>query len=199
MIRRPPIATRTDTLFPYTTLFRSGVSRESRVSLDPAKLQAQGITAAEVKQQLRQVNLNATGGRAEIAGAEQSVRVLGNAQDAYALGQTQIAIRSGRTVRLSDIADVRDKYAEQRSVSLMNGRQVTSFSLEKAKGSSDVSVYDQAMEELNKIEKENPKIHFKQLYNSVDYTKGQYNSAMAAMVEGAVLAVSSEGSSVGKK
>src|SRR3546814_6795823 len=67
--------------------------------------------------------LNATGGRAEIAGAEQSVRVLGNAQDAYALGQTQIAIRSGRTVRLSDIADVRDKYAEQRSVSLMNGRQ----------------------------------------------------------------------------
>src|SRR3546814_16655580 len=79
---------------------------------------------------------------------------------------TQIAIRRGRTVRLSDIADVRDKYAEQRSVSLMNGRQVTSFSLEKAKGSSDVSVYDQAMEELNKIEKENPKIHFKQLYNS---------------------------------
>src|SRR3546814_319133 len=75
--------------------------------------------------------LNATGGRAEIAGAEQSVRVLGNAQDAYALGQTQIAIRSGRTVRLSDIADVRDKYAEQRSVSLMNGRQVTSFSLER--------------------------------------------------------------------
>src|SRR3546814_5338005 len=25
MIRRPPISTRTDTLFPYTTLFRSGV------------------------------------------------------------------------------------------------------------------------------------------------------------------------------
>src|SRR3546814_883223 len=73
-----------------------GVSREIRVILDPAKLQAQGITAAEVNQQLRQVNLNATGGRAEIAGAEQSVRVLGNAQDAYALGQTQIAIRSGR-------------------------------------------------------------------------------------------------------
>src|SRR3546814_14593954 len=72
-----------------------GVSREIRVILDPAKLQAQGITAAEVNQQLRQVNLNATGGRAETAGAEQSVRVLGNAQDAYALGQTQIAIRRG--------------------------------------------------------------------------------------------------------
>src|SRR3546814_4138277 len=27
MIRRPPRSTRTDTLFPYTTLFRSGVGR----------------------------------------------------------------------------------------------------------------------------------------------------------------------------
>src|SRR3546814_3647568 len=96
-----------------------GVSREIRVILDPAKLQAQGITAAEVNQQLRQVNLNATGGRAEIAGAEQSVRVLGNAQDAYALGQTQIAIRSGRTVRLSDIADVRSEEQTSELQSLM--------------------------------------------------------------------------------
>src|SRR3546814_8980145 len=29
MIRRPPRSTRTDTLFPYTTLFRSGVRRSS--------------------------------------------------------------------------------------------------------------------------------------------------------------------------
>src|SRR3546814_19931894 len=27
MIRRPPISTRTDTLFPYTTLFRSAIQR----------------------------------------------------------------------------------------------------------------------------------------------------------------------------
>src|SRR3546814_7040496 len=30
MIRRPPISTRTDTLFPYTTLFRSAVSEAVR-------------------------------------------------------------------------------------------------------------------------------------------------------------------------
>src|SRR3546814_17374852 len=32
MIRRPPISTRTDTLFPYTTLFRSG--REAHLPVD---------------------------------------------------------------------------------------------------------------------------------------------------------------------
>src|SRR3546814_11225935 len=30
MIRRPPISTRTDTLFPYTTLFRSGAQQDPR-------------------------------------------------------------------------------------------------------------------------------------------------------------------------
>ncbi len=166
-----------------------GVSREIRIILDPARMQAQGITAAQVNNQLRQVNLNAAGGRTEIAGAEQSLRVLGNARDAYTLGQTQIAISGGRTVKLADIAQVRDMYAEQRSLALMNGRQVTSFSLGKAKGASDVTVYDEALAEIKKMEKENPKIHFTQLFASVDYTKDQYHSAMAAMVEGAVLAV----------
>lgn len=166
-----------------------GVSREIRVILNPAKLQSHGITASQVNQQLQQVNLNAAGGRTEIAGAEQAIRVLGNARDAYALGQTQIAISGGRTVKLADLADVRDMYAEQRTLSLMNGRQVTSFSMEKAKGSSDVTVFDDAMKVLDQLRKENPKVQYKQLYTSVEYTKGQYHSAMQAMIEGAVLAV----------
>ncbi len=166
-----------------------GVSREIRVILDPAKLQAHGITAAQVNQQLQQVNINSAGGRTEIAGAEQSIRVLGNARNARMLGETQIAISGGRTVKLADIASVRDLYAEQRNLALMNGRQVTSFSMEKAKGSSDVAVYDEALKVLDRLQKENPKVRFKQLYTSVDYTKDQYHSAMAAMIEGAVLAV----------
>ena len=166
-----------------------GVSREIRVILKPDKLQALGISAPQINQQLRQMNLNATGGRTEIAGAEQSVRVLGNARTAYSLGQTQIQLPGGRSVRLDEIADVRDMYAEQRSVSLMDGRQVTSIALEKAKGASDVRVYDAAVKELKALAEENPKVHFKELFTSVEYTRSQYHSAMIAMVEGAVLAV----------
>ena len=166
-----------------------GVSREIRVILDPAKLQAQGITAVQVNQALRQVNLNAAGGRAEIAGVEQSVRVLGNARSAYDLGQTQVSVGNGRTLKLADVAEVRDMYAEQRNLSMMNGRQVTSFSMIKAKGSSDVTVYDDAMKVLEKLQKQNPTVKFKQLYTSVEYAKNQYHSSINTMVEGAVLAV----------
>ena len=166
-----------------------GVSREIRVILDPDRMQAYGVTASQVNAQLRQVNLNAAGGRAEIAGAEQSVRVMGNARNAVGLGDTQINLGQGRSIRLGDIAEVRDGYAEQRSISKLNGRQVLSFSMAKAKGSSDVTVYDAALKEIDVLRKQYPKISFQLIFTSVEYTKNQYNGAIDAMIEGAILAV----------
>src|SRR4051794_33220258 len=131
-----------------------GVDRTIRVILDPAALQAQGITAAQVNQQLRQSNLNAAGGRAEIAGSEQSVRVLGNAHDAYALSQTQISLPGGRMVRLADLGDVKDSYSEQRTLAKMNGRQAVTFEVQRAKGASEVTTYDEAWKEIRKVESE---------------------------------------------
>jgi len=166
-----------------------GVDREIRVVLDPAKLQAQGITASQVNAQLRSVNLNAAGGRAEIAGSEQSVRVLGNAQNAFALSQTNISTGTGRTIKLADIADVRDAYAEQRSLAKMNGRQVLAFSVQRSKGASDVTVYKAIHKELDALAKANPKVQYTELFTSVGDTLEQYKSAIHAMIEGAVLAV----------
>ena len=166
-----------------------GVDREIRVILDPARMQSLGVTASQVNSALRQLNVNAAGGRAEIAGSRQSVRVLGNALNAYELSQTQIQLPGGRTVQLADIASVSDSFGEQQRIGKIRGAQVVNFSMARAKGASDVTVYDEAMKELEKIEKENAGIKFTQLFTSVDYTKQQYSSSMLAMIEGAVLAV----------
>ncbi len=165
------------------------VDREIRVILDPAKMQAQGVTASQVNRQLYATNTNAAGGRAEIAGAEQSVRVIGNARDAYTLGQQQIQLGNGRSVRLADIADVRDAYGERRSLAKMEGKPTVSFGIVRSRGASDVSVFNDTVKELAKIEKEYPKVHFIQRSNSVVYTERNYHSAMRAMIEGAILAV----------
>ena len=166
-----------------------GVDRTIRVILDPAALQAQGITAAQVNQQLRASNMNGAGGRAEIAGSDQSVRVLGNAQDAYQVSQTQIALPGGRMVKLADLGEVRDSNSEQRSIAKQSGRQVVTFMIQRAKGASEVTAYDAAWKELKKLQKENPKVQFSEVFNTVDYTKSQYRSAMEGLIEGAVLAV----------
>jgi multidrug efflux pump subunit AcrB len=166
-----------------------GVQRTIRVILNPAELQAQGITAAAVNQQLRQSNMNGAGGRTEIAGSEQSVRVIGNAADAYQLSQTQISLPGGRQVKLADLGEVQDSYSEQRSIAKQSGHQVVTFMVQRAKGSSEVTAYESLWKEMHKLEAENPKVHFSEVFTTVDYTKAQYKSAMEGLIEGAILAV----------
>ena len=166
-----------------------GVDREIRVILNTEKMQSLGVTASQVNGVLRQDNFNAAGGRAEIAGSRQSIRVLGNTRNAFELSQTQISLGGGRTIKLSDVADVTDGFGEQRSITRQNGKQVVTFGITRAKGASDVSVFDAAKVKMDEIQKENPNIRFVPLTNSVTYTKAQYKSSMAAMIEGALLAI----------
>jgi hydrophobe/amphiphile efflux-1 (HAE1) family protein len=166
-----------------------GVNREIRVELDPARMQALGITAAEVNEQLRSLNLDSPGGRAQLGGGEQSIRVLGGARTAAALGDAQITLSGGRFARLSDLAEVRDSVGEIRSSARLNGRPATTFGVTKAKGYSDVSTDEGIQSELGKIRKENPQVTVTQVYTSVDYTRETYTSAIHALIEGSLLAV----------
>ncbi|MGN6356158.1 MAG: efflux RND transporter permease subunit [Novosphingobium sp.] len=166
-----------------------GVNREILVTLDPAKIQAMGVTAAQVNSALRMANVNSGGGRAEVGGTRQSVRVIGNAKTAYELAQTNIPLGNGLTARLGDIAQVSDSYGEITNKGKFNGKPVAVFGMSRARGESDVRVYDDALAEMKKLEAENPGVRFRQIYTTVKYTKDQYDSSMAAMVEGAILAV----------
>ncbi|MBS0420234.1 MAG: efflux RND transporter permease subunit [Proteobacteria bacterium] len=168
-----------------------GVNREIRIELDPARMQALGITAVDVNQQLRTLNMDSPGGRAQLGGGEQSIRVLGGARTALALGDTQIALpgAGNRFARLKDIATVKDGVGEIRSISRLNGRDATTFSVAKAKGASDVTVMAAVEKELDKVQKENPRVKLDKVFNTVDYTKEQYHSALMAFIEGSILAV----------
>jgi multidrug efflux pump subunit AcrB len=93
------------------------------------------VTATEINAALRQVNVNAAGGRAEVAGSRQAVRVLGNARSAFDLSQVEVGLTAGHTVRLSDVADVRDGYSEITSIAKFNGKPVVTFSIARARAS----------------------------------------------------------------
>ncbi len=166
-----------------------GVDREIRVELDPARMQAMGLTAVEVNDQLRDLNLDAAGGRAQVGGGEQAIRVLGGAKTAAALADTQIIVRGGKFARLGDIAEVRDGVAEVRSTARLDGRPATAFSVYKAMGASDVSTADGVTKEIAKIVADTPAVQIHLMFTTVDHTVKMYHSALSALIEGSVLAV----------
>src|SRR5689334_4986577 len=144
-----------------------GVNREIRIELDPARMQALGLTAVNVNAQLRALNLDAPGGRAQVGGGEQGIRVLGGAKTAQQLADTQIMLSGGRFARLSDIAEVHDGVSEIRSLSRLNGRPATTFGVFRSKGSSDVTVLKEINAEVEKIRKEVPAVKIDQVFTSV--------------------------------
>ena len=166
-----------------------GVSREIRVELDPARLQALGLTAYEVNQQLRALNVDAAGGRAQVGGGEQGIRVLGGAKSAAALADTQISAGGGRFFRLREIADVRDGVQEVRNLARLNGRPATVFGVYKAKGASDVAVFREVESELARIKSETPAVDTTLMTNTVEHTLRTYHSSLEALAEGSILAV----------
>jgi multidrug efflux pump subunit AcrB len=166
-----------------------GVSREIRIELDPARMQALGLTAVNVNLQLRTLNLDAPGGRVQVGGGEQAIRVLGGAKTAAQLADTQITLPGGRVARLADIAEVRDSVAEVRALSRLNGRPATTFGVFRSKGSSDVTVLKDVRAEIDKISKEFPQAKLDQVFTTVDNTMLQYDSALTTLIEGSLLAV----------
>jgi hydrophobe/amphiphile efflux-1 (HAE1) family protein len=166
-----------------------GVSREIRLALDPDRLMAFAVTAADISQQLRATNADLAGGRSEIGGQEQAIRTLSSAQSLEALANTEIPLPGGRRVRLVDLGQVQDTAEEPRSFSRVNGEPVVSFAVFRAKGASDVAVADVVNAKITQLTAARPEVEIKLIDDSVAYTVGNYEAAMVTLLEGAALAV----------
>lgn len=166
-----------------------GVDREIRVAMRPDALQAYGVTAGAVSQQLARLQLDRPGGRTSLGGAEQSVRTVATVQSATELGEFSISLPDGRSVRLSALATVRDSTADQRSAALLDGVPVAGFSVQRTKGSSEVAVGQAARERIVELQAEHPQVKFVEVSSSVEEAKASFDSSMTMLWEGALLAV----------
>ncbi len=166
-----------------------GVSREVRVELDPARLLALKASAADISRQLRQTQQEASGGRADIGGAEQSVRTLATVQSADELAAMEIALPDGRRVRLDQVAQVVDTVGELRSAALLNGKPVVGFEITRSRGASEIDVRDGVVAALAHLKAEHPDIVITEAFNFVDPVMENYTGSMSLLLEGAVLAI----------
>ena len=166
-----------------------GVTREIRVSLDPDRLLALGITAGEVNRQVRATNIDVAGGRGEVGGREQAIRTLAGARTVEDLARTTIALPGGRTVRLDALGTVSDTVAEPRLYAAVDGEEAVGFAITRGKGASDVVVAKAVADKIADLQRSHPDVEMKLIDSSVQYTVGVYDSTMTTLVEGAILAI----------
>ncbi|HEX6690204.1 MAG TPA: efflux RND transporter permease subunit, partial [Burkholderiales bacterium] len=166
-----------------------GVTREVRVEVDPLRLLALNATVADISRQLRQIQQEASGGRADLGGAEQSVRTIATVRSAEEIARMDIPLSDGRRIRLDQVANVADTVAEVRSAALLNGNPVVGFEIARARGSGEVEVADGVRAQLEKLKAEHPHVQIVEAFNFVDPVLENYKGSMSLLMEGALLAV----------
>jgi len=166
-----------------------GVTREIRIELDPARMLAVNATAADISRQLRQVQQEASGGRADIGGVEQSVRTIATVRSAEELAAMDIVLSDGRRIRLDQMATVTDTVGEQRSGALLDGKPVVGFEITRARGAGEVEVAEAVRRALDRLKAEHADVTITEAFNFVDPVQENYEGSMWLLIEGAILAV----------
>ena len=166
-----------------------GVTREVRVELDPARLLALNVTAADVSRRLREVQQDASGGRSDLGGSEQSVRTVATVQTAQELARLDVPLADGRRIRLDQVATVADTVAEPRSVALLNGAPVVGFEVVRALKAGEVETARGVREALDQLRQAHPQVQITEAIDFVEPVQAGFDGSMLLLYEGAVLAV----------
>lgn len=166
-----------------------GAWREIKVELEPDRLVALGITAAEISQQLSATNVNLGGGRGTLAGQEYTIRALGSVDTIDQLAATELSLSDGRTIRLDTLGTVEDGAGDVRSFALFDGKPVVAFSVKRSTGASDLTAAQAVKKQLADLENRYPNIEVSLISDATTYTEGNFDSAMLTLYEGAALAI----------
>ncbi len=164
-----------------------GVDREINVTLLPDRMAAFNVTAPQVNDALRTFNTDETGGRANVGGREQTVRVLGQGATVEAIRNLTIA-SGARYVKLSDVAEVGDGSAEVRGLARVNGRPAVIFTVVKTSDTSDVAVEKAVHEAVAKLVTQYKYVKFEEVVSGAKATRLNFNSTIDVLLEGMVLA-----------
>lgn len=167
-----------------------GVDREVRVNLDPDRLQSLGITATQVNDQIRALNINLPGGRAEVGGSEQSIRTLGSAKSVDVLKTYEILLPNGGSVPLSSLGTVEDSYAEVRQTARLDNKPVVAFQVLRSTGSVMVTVEEGVKAAIKELEKTLPSdVKLELIFTRADFVRQSYKSTIEELIQASVLAV----------
>jgi multidrug efflux pump subunit AcrB len=117
-----------------------GKTREVQIDLDPAALQARGLSGQDVALALATQNLVLPAGTEKIGRFEYTMQLNSSPTQINGLGDLPIKVVNGATIYLHDVAHVRDGYPPQTNVVHVDGGRSVLLTVEKSGSASTLSI-----------------------------------------------------------
>ncbi|HEX6363117.1 MAG TPA: efflux RND transporter permease subunit, partial [Albitalea sp.] len=164
--------------------------RELSVLLRAEKLREYGVSVTEVVNAVRAQNATAPVGKVRGALEDQSIRLVGRIESPAQFEQIVIRRRGDEVIRLGQIAEVRDGFAELTGLSERNGRPNVGMSITRSRDASTVSVADEVRElvaDIGKALPEGTKLEITR--DGGEDAENSLNNVIHALVFGAGLTI----------
>ena len=151
--------------------------REVQVNVDPNKLQAYGLTVESLGQIIASENINIPGGKLDLGTQTFNIKTDLEFDDSRELFDIVISNQGGRTVMLSDVAEIKDTLEELTMDERINGRRGVRILVQKQTGANSVQIVEGVQAKLEDIIPTlPPDCKVETIYESSEYIKDAINS-----------------------
>ncbi|MFP5393026.1 MAG: efflux RND transporter permease subunit, partial [Gammaproteobacteria bacterium] len=131
--------------------------RELSVLLRSEKLREHNVSVTEVVAALKTQNTNAPVGKIRSAQDEKSIRLVGRIESPADFQQIVVKRSGENIVRLNQVADIQDGFAEVNDYSIRSGHPNVGITVTRAREASTVSVAHDVRKMIEEVQKELPK------------------------------------------
>ena len=125
--------------------------REVQVNVDPNKLEAYGLTVEALGQIIAAENINIPAGSLDLGDQEFNLKTDLEFQDSRELRDIVVSNAGGRTVMLTDVAEVIDTLEKATMDERINGRKGVRVMIQKQTGANTVQIIEDVQAKLEEI------------------------------------------------
>ncbi|MEZ5017453.1 MAG: efflux RND transporter permease subunit [Flavipsychrobacter sp.] len=118
------------------------LEREIQINVDMYKMAAAGFSFMNIQNAVANENKSSTPGQVSMNNKKRILTIKNEFKSAEAIGNIIVKNEHGKALYLKDIADVVDGYEEQESYARLNGNNVITLQIIKAKGQNLIAASD---------------------------------------------------------
>ncbi len=167
-----------------------GRSKIVRVELSQNRLDAYGLTITGIASSLATQNIEMGGGSIGEGTKDYLIRTVGEYGSVAEIASTVIATLDGYGVKLSDVGEVFEGYADKRSVVYVNGEPGVYVSLSKRSGMNTVKAADAVYAKMEEIQKLLPAdVTMEIVSDQTLQIRGTINNLLTSAWQGGLLAM----------
>ena len=122
--------------------------------VDMFKMQVASITLSDIERAISAENVTVSSGAIDMQGMKRSIRVSGEFKDMETLRNIVMKSSSGATVKLGDIAEIKDSYLEQESFARLDKKNVITLNIIKKSGQNLLEASDKIKEMTASLKKD---------------------------------------------